>query len=310
LAQRTVADQQIVLFPDFPDLEHRRPGPEERPHVIDRPQFRARGAERNHRRRMAVHHRHHFRPRAVDLAVDVALEKALALVARQWLAVGVELHQVGGGDQRGRERARHDEMVGALVAARADVTVGIEHFVLREDAARGDQVVDQGAAGGDFLHLCLSCLSSEDPQYSATAAAIAAPANASEAPRTPIASDSGPASSAPSEISAGLSISRLEMRPRIASGADICTIAILLEACAISAAPPITLSAMASAKDGVSATPMMAPAITTIHTDWIRPWRSARPSAWAIKPPSVPPTPTAVSSSPSPVGPTANWSLA
>ena len=84
---------------------------------------------------MAVHDRHHLGPRAVDLAVDVALDEALALVAGERLAVGVELHQVGGGDQRRRARARHDEVVRALVAARADVAVGVEHAVLREDAA-------------------------------------------------------------------------------------------------------------------------------------------------------------------------------
>ena len=39
---------------------------------------------------MAVHHGHDFGPRAVDLAVDVALDEALALVAAQRLAVGVE----------------------------------------------------------------------------------------------------------------------------------------------------------------------------------------------------------------------------
>mgnify|MGYP006195791729 CR=1 FL=1 len=89
---------------------------------------------------------------------------------------------------------------------------------------------------------------------------------------------------APSEINAGLSISRLEMRPRIASGADICSIAMLLEACAISAAPPITLNAMASAYDWLSATAMIEAAITMTQIAWISPCRSARPSALAMKP--------------------------
>ena len=57
-------------------------------------------------------------------------------------------------------------------------------------------------------------------------------------------------------------------------------------------------------------TPMMDAAITTTQTAWSWPWRSARASALAIKPPSVPPTPTAVRRSPRPVGPAANSSVA
>ena len=100
---------------------------------------------------MAVHDRHDLRARAVDLAVDVALDEALALVAER-LAVGVELHQVGGGDERRRARARHDEALGPLVAPRADVPVGVEHLVLGEDAACGDQIVDELPACGELFH--------------------------------------------------------------------------------------------------------------------------------------------------------------
>jgi len=102
---------------------------------------------------MAVHHRHHLGPRAVNFAVDVALDEALALVAGERLAVGVELHQVARRHQRRCERARHEEAVGPLVAARADVAVGVEHLVGGEDAAGGDEVLDQAAAGGELLHL-------------------------------------------------------------------------------------------------------------------------------------------------------------
>ena len=67
----------------------------------------------------------------------------------------------------------------------------------------------------------------------------------------------GPATKAPSEMKAGFSMRSAEMRPRISSGAAICSIAMLLEACAISAAPPITLNTIATASVGLSATPMM-----------------------------------------------------
>src|SRR5918992_1275503 len=212
---------------------------------------------------MAVHNGHHLGAGAVDLAVNVALDEALALVAGHRLAVGVELHQVRSGDERGGERARHDEALGFAVAARADVAVSVEHFVHGEDAARGDEVVDELAAGGEFgFHLCRKVLRTGDEMYSALTAKIAALARASDAPRGPTASASGPAMNAPMEMNAGLSMSRLEMRPRIASGAAICSIAMLLEACAISAAPPITLKRIASTSVGLRATPMIAAAIT------------------------------------------------
>src|SRR5688572_11382464 len=217
---------------------------------------------------MAVHNRHHLGAGAVDLAVDVALDEAFSLVAGQRLAVGVELHQVRRGDERGGERARHDEALGLAIAARADVAVGVEHFVHGEDAARGDEIVDELAAGGELgFHLCRNVLRTGEEMYSAATARIAAPARASDAPRGPRASESGPAMNAPMEMNAGLSISRLEMRPRIASGAEICSIAMLLEACAISAAPPITLKRIASTSVGLRATPMIEAAMTTIHAD-------------------------------------------
>src|SRR5688572_11425240 len=155
---------------------------------------------------MAVHHGHHLGPVAVDLAMDVALDEALARIAGRRLAVRAELHQVGGRDQRRRARARHDEAVGAPVAARADVPVGIQHLVQREDAAAGDQVLDEAAAGGDFggfLHLNRISLRRGDAKYSTPMAAAAVAASATDAPCTPIRSESGPATNAPTEIMAG-----------------------------------------------------------------------------------------------------------
>ena len=66
------------------------------------------------------------------------------------------------------------------------------------------------------------------------------------------------------------------MRPRIACGADICSIAMLLAVCAISAAPPTKLSASGRHASGLAATPMIAEAITRIQPAWISAWRSAR----------------------------------
>src|SRR5437762_7722780 len=82
LPERPAAYQQIVLGAHCPDFKHRCPGPQERTHVIDRPQPGARDTERDHRRRVAMHDRHHAGPRAVDLAMNIAFDEALALVAR------------------------------------------------------------------------------------------------------------------------------------------------------------------------------------------------------------------------------------
>src|SRR3954465_6436282 len=109
---------------------------------------------------MAVHHGHHLGPRAIDLAMDIALDEALALVAAGGLAVGVPFDQVGCGDERRGARARHDEMLRPPVAPRADMTVCIEYAVLGEDPAASDQVVDQRLARGDLLHwvrISLTC---------------------------------------------------------------------------------------------------------------------------------------------------------
>src|ERR1051326_3995210 len=58
---------------------------------------------------MAVHKRHYLRARAIDLAVDIALDEALALVAGGRLAVRPPLDEVRGSDERRGARARHDE---------------------------------------------------------------------------------------------------------------------------------------------------------------------------------------------------------
>ena len=57
-----------------------------------------------------MHDRHHIRPRAINLGMDEALEENLAAACIDRVAVLVELHDVLGGNQRGRERARHQEV--------------------------------------------------------------------------------------------------------------------------------------------------------------------------------------------------------
>ena len=124
----SIANEEIVLLSHGADVPDRCAGPEEGAHVVNRPQLRARHAERDHRGRMAVHHGHDVGPGAIDLAVDVALDESLALVADRF-AVRAELHDVGRRHQRRRARARHEEMPGPLVAARAHMSIGVEHAV-------------------------------------------------------------------------------------------------------------------------------------------------------------------------------------
>ena len=99
-----------------------------------------------------MHDGHHFRARAIDLAVDIALDEALALVTRCRLAVRAPFDEIRRRDERRRARARHDEMLRLLVAARTHVPVRIEHLVLGEDAARGDQVLDERLARRELRH--------------------------------------------------------------------------------------------------------------------------------------------------------------
>ena len=99
-----------------------------------------------------MHDRHHAGPRAVDLAMNIAFDEALALVARQRLAVRVELHHVRRRDQRRGARARHEEALRAAVAAGTDMAVGVEHFVRGEDTARGDEILNQRAARRQLGH--------------------------------------------------------------------------------------------------------------------------------------------------------------
>src|SRR5438552_9780743 len=152
LPEPPVAYQEIVLWPYLADLEHRRARPQERAHVIDRPQLGVRDTERDHRSRMAMHDRHHVRPRAVDLAMNIALDEPLPALARQRLALRVELHHVRRRDQRRGARARHEEALRAAVAAGADMAVGVEHLVRGEDTARGDEILNQRTARRQLGH--------------------------------------------------------------------------------------------------------------------------------------------------------------
>jgi hypothetical protein len=95
-------------------------------------------------------------------------------------------------------------------------------------------ILDNDAAGAyeyrlvTIPHLTLICLSVDEAKYRHSTPAAATAARPKDAVRTPAISASGPATTAPREMKIGLSMSRLEMRPRIAGGANICSAAALL----------------------------------------------------------------------------------
>ena len=96
---------------------------------------------------MIVAHRHHVRPRLVDLAVNDALEEQPVLARAHRPVVEIERDDVVGGDLGGRHAAGEPVALRVARIARADVAIGVEHAVVAQDPVGGDQIVDQLAAG-------------------------------------------------------------------------------------------------------------------------------------------------------------------
>src|SRR5204862_8116032 len=93
--------------------------------------------------RMAVNDGHHVRPRFVDFAVDEAFQEHRAAAGIDRIAVEIEFHDVAGGDQRRRQRPRHQEAIWIARMARADMAEGIDHAEVGEDAAAGHDIPKQ-----------------------------------------------------------------------------------------------------------------------------------------------------------------------
>ena len=101
---------------------------------------------------MAVRHRHHIRAGAKNLAVQIALDEAVAAARIDGVAVEVEFHDVVGRDHLRRQRARHQEALGMAGMAHGDVAGGVEHALVRQDAARRRQIFQRGAIDGAAGH--------------------------------------------------------------------------------------------------------------------------------------------------------------
>jgi hypothetical protein len=90
----------------FANLEHRRPARQERTQMKHGPKRYAGHPERDHRRRMAVHDRLDLGMGLVDLTVDKSFEIDSPALRVDRIAITVEFHDVGGGNQAGRHAAR------------------------------------------------------------------------------------------------------------------------------------------------------------------------------------------------------------
>ena len=91
---------------------------------------------------MAMHHRAGVRPRAVDLAMDVAFEVDRAAASVERIAVEAELHDVFGTNQRRRDTAREQESIARRRMADAHMSESIDHALVEQDMVRGHEVVD------------------------------------------------------------------------------------------------------------------------------------------------------------------------
>src|SRR5580698_5436796 len=162
-AELAAGDQEIAAGAgEVADFENRRPlCAQESAHMTDRLQFRARDdAERDDGTRMAVHHRRHILPFAVDLAVNEPLEIWRRAARDDWIAVEVEFQHVLFRDQRRRHAAGQQEPIGPFRMPRADMPETVHHALVEQDMVGIDQFADGGCNGLGYGHSGISLLSS------------------------------------------------------------------------------------------------------------------------------------------------------
>ena len=113
-AKAGIADQEITPRPGhIADFEHGCLRAKKAAHMANRPQPRAaHDAERDNRGRVAVHHRNHIRPTAVDLAVDESLQIHRRPSRLDRSRVEIERKHVLSGDQRGRHASGEQKLIG------------------------------------------------------------------------------------------------------------------------------------------------------------------------------------------------------
>ena len=88
---------------------------------------------------------------AIDLAMDVAFGVEPAAVGRNRLAVEAVFQDIVGGDRAGRDIARQQKAIGALVMPHADMAECIDDALVEQNMIGGDEVIDQVLIGGPRL---------------------------------------------------------------------------------------------------------------------------------------------------------------
>ena len=82
--------------------------------------------------------------RAIDFAVDEALEERAAAARIDAFAIEIIFHDVVGGDERRRKRARHQEPARLLRVTHGDMAEAVHNALVDEDTAGGSKVGEDG----------------------------------------------------------------------------------------------------------------------------------------------------------------------
>src|SRR5437879_1854852 len=85
--------------------------------------------------------------------MDEALEVGLARIAAGGVALEVELHEVAALDPVRAERAREEKAPRVARVPHADVAVGVDDVLVRQDAVGDDEVVEGGLDFPGLHHL-------------------------------------------------------------------------------------------------------------------------------------------------------------
>jgi hypothetical protein len=140
-ADLAIGHEHIGRAEFLADVEDRHAARQESRIVEHRPHRHFGHAERNDRRRMAVHDGHDIGTRAVDFRMDEALEEQCLAGFVDVIAIEIEFDNVGRCRQRRRERARHEEMLGICRMPHGDMAERVDDGLIGTNTACGGEVV-------------------------------------------------------------------------------------------------------------------------------------------------------------------------
>ena len=94
-----------------------------------------------------MHNRFDFGVGLIDLAMDEAFEVNGTPLRVDGIAVAVEFHDVGGGDEARRHAARQQKVLRVLIVTHTDMAKTVDHALVVEDTIGRDEIVDQSRIG-------------------------------------------------------------------------------------------------------------------------------------------------------------------